>query len=325
MLTVFAGIVGALVIGAWVVIAWGSQRRQPWLLAPLALLIVLLVAFDLPGWAFLPVAALVTGSFMELVVGARESPVVRTKDMDAPLSTERWAAAVAAPFRVALAEPWDVVARPSLRRRYRHMLEEQWGVTDRESLLAAVDRLQEQLRTGPKLDLVVNLRAGIARSRLPREQGGADTGAQVRLTDEQVERLRSVIDVPDADETVIIGAYQWWKSVHMIRMVCGGASLDWLSPVETQTSLRRVATDLQRRYSSWAQLAMAFHAGYLLWPEKGVLGDHCGEDRVWTALGLLTEDPRSPWNLLPWDMPLDRTIPDGGTKGSSSDEVSTRD
>lgn len=325
MLTVVAGVVGALVIGAWVVIAWGSRRRQPWLLAPLALLIVLLVAFDLPGWAFLPVVALVVGSFTELVVGARESPAVRTKDPDAALSTERWAAAVAAPFRVALAEPWDVVARPSLRRRYRRMLEDQWGVTDRESLMAAVDRLQEQLRTGPKLDLVVDLRVGIARSRLPREQGGGDTGAQVRLTEEQVERLRVVMGVPEADETVIIGAYQWWKSVHMVRMACGGASLDWLSPVETQTLLRRVATDLQRRYSSWRQLAMAFHAGYLLWPEKGVLGEHGGQDRVWTALGLLTRDPRSPWNLLPWDMPLERVIAEGGAKGSSSDEVSTRE
>src|SRR5699024_12884700 len=134
-------------------------------------------------------------------------------------------------------------------------------VTERESLGAAVSRLQEQLRTGPQLDLVVNLRAGIARSRLPREQGGADTGAQVRLTDEKVERLRSVIDVPDADETVIIGAYQWWKSVHMIRMICGGASLDWLSPVETQTLLRRVATEPQRRHAAWAQVATAVREG----------------------------------------------------------------
>ncbi|MFD6953442.1 hypothetical protein A6A08_09950 [Nocardiopsis sp. TSRI0078] len=312
MLTAVAGIVGALVIGAWVVVAWGSRRRQPWLLAPVALLIVLLVALGRPGWAFLPVAVLVAGSFAELVIGSRESPTVRTKDPEAPLSTERWAAAVAAPFRVALAEPWDVVARPSLRRRYRRMLERQWGVTDRESLREAVEALFEELHTGPSLDLVVDLRAGVARSRLPRERGGRATGAQVRLTDEQVARLRTVTGVTEADETVLIGAYQWWKSVHVIRLVCGGASLDWLSPVETQTLLRRVASDLQRRYSSWQQLSTAFHAGYLLWPEKGVEGDHGGTDRVWAALGLLSEDPRSPWNLLPWDMPLERVLPEGG-------------
>lgn len=312
MLTAVAGIVGALVIGAWVVVAWGSQRRQPWLLTPVALLIVLLVAVGQPGWAFVPVVALVAGSFAELVVGSRESPALRTKDPDAPLSTERWAAAVAAPFRVALAEPWDVVARPSLRRPYQRMLERQWGVTDRESLLEAVDALLEELRTGPKLDLVVDLSAGVARSRLPRERGGQVTGAHVRLSGEQVARLRAVTGVAGADETVLIGAYQWWKSVHVIRLVCGGASLDWLSPVETQTLLRRVASDLQRRYASWQQLSMAFHAGYLLWPEKGVEGDHGGTDRVWAALGLLTEDERSPWNLLPWDMPLERVLPEGG-------------
>ncbi|MFE3457188.1 DUF1266 domain-containing protein [Nocardiopsis aegyptia] len=312
MLTAVAGVIGALVIGSWVVVAWGSRRRQPWLLSPLALLIVVLVAVDLPGWSFIPVALLVAGSFAELVLGSRESPAVRTKDPDAPLSTERWAAAVAAPFRVALAEPWDVVARPTLRRRYRRLLERQWAVTDRESLLAAVHALLEELHSGPSLDLVVDLNAGSAWSRLPQDQGGTATGERVRLTDDQVARLRVVTGVTEADETVIIGAYQWWKSVHVIRLVSGGATLDWLSPVETQTLLRRVASDLQRRYSSWQDLSTAFHAGYLLWPERGAGADQGGTDGVWTALGLLTEDPQSPWNLLPWDMPLERVITESG-------------
>ncbi|MEC3892112.1 MULTISPECIES: DUF1266 domain-containing protein [Nocardiopsis] len=310
MLTAVAGVIGALVIGAWVVVAWGSRRRQPWLWAPVALFAVALVALDLPGWSFVPLAVLAGGSFAELVVGAREHPTIRTKTPDAPLSTERWAAAVAAPFRVALAEPWDVVARPSLRRRYRRMLERQWGVVDRDSLLAAVDGLLEELRNGPSLDLVVDLKAGLARSRFP--DGGADTGAMVRLTSEQVTRLRTVTGVSEGDETVMIGAYQWWKSVHVIRLVCGGATLDWLSPVETQTLLRRVASDLQRRYSSWGRLSSAFHAGYLLWPDRRVEIDEGDADRVWVALGLLDEDPRSPWNLLPWDMPLERVSFEGG-------------
>ncbi|MBB6121379.1 DUF1266 domain-containing protein [Nocardiopsis algeriensis] len=322
MLTAVAGIFGALVIGAWVVVAWGSGRRQPWLLAPLALLVVLLVVMDMPGWSFLPAVALVAGTFTELVLGVRESPAVRTKDPDAPLSTERWAAAVAAPFRVALAEPWDVVAQRTLRRRYRRMLEHQWQVTDRESLVAAFEAHVEELRTGSTLDLVVDLGAGIARSRLPREEGGMDTGEQVRLTPEQVERLREVTGAVEGDETVIIGAYQWWRSVHAIRLVCAGASLDWLSPVETQTMLRRVASDLQRRYASWQQLSTAFHAGYLLWPNRAAGDEDGGTDRVWTALGLLTEDPRSPWNLLPWDMPLERVLPEGGTPGGQEQQES---
>ena len=315
MLTAVAGVIGALVIGAWVVVAWGSRRRRPWLWAPVALLAVVLVALDLPGWSFLALLALASGSFAELVLGSREHPAIRTRSPDAPLSTERWAAAVAAPFRVALAEPWDVVARPSLRRRYRRMMERQWSVVDRESLLATVDRLLEELHGGPSLDLAVDLRSGTARSRLP--EGGEDTGAMVRLSPEQVMRLRSVTGVAEGDKTLMIGAYHWWKSVHVIRLVCGGASLDWLSPVETQALLRRVASDLQRRYSSWGQLSSAFHAGYLLWPDKGVEGDDGdSSDRVWVALGLLDEDPRSPWNLLPWDMPLERASFEGGVSSA---------
>ena len=133
MLTAVAGTAGVLTIGAWAFVAWGSKRRQPWLLAPITLAIVVLVAVGEPGWAFLPMAALAAGSFAELVIGAREAPALRTKYPDAPLSTERWAAAVAAPFRVALAEPWDVVTRPQLRRRYRKVLELEWGAHDRRA------------------------------------------------------------------------------------------------------------------------------------------------------------------------------------------------
>jgi len=304
VLTAVAGIVGALVIGAWAVVAWGSKRRQPWLMAPLALIAVVLVVLGQPGWAFLPIAALLAGSFAELVIGAREAPTLRTKDPDGPLSTERWAAAVAAPFRVAVAEPWDVVVRPQLRRRYRKVLQAEWGVTDRAGLLAAVDRLWAELHSGPAADLVVDLRTGTARTRVP---DGAPAGTEeqrVLLTPEQVVRMREVTGADDRAETVVIGAYEWWKSAHLVRLACGGATLDWLSQAETQNLLRRVASDLQRRYSGWQQLAEAFHAGYLLWHGGGP--DEDVVDRVWVALGLLNSAPDSPWNLLPWDMPLER-------------------
>ncbi|GAB3205952.1 DUF1266 domain-containing protein [Marinactinospora thermotolerans] len=301
MFTAVTGVLGGLVIIAWVVVAWASRRRQPWYLAPVALLIVALVAFDLPVWALLPIVALGAGTFTELVVGTREAPTLRTKDPDAPLSTERWAAAVAAPFRVALAEPWDVVVRPQLRRRYRKIFELEWGVVDRESLLAAVERLWEELHTGHSPDLIVDFRAATARSRDPE---GRRPERTISLTPEQVERMREVTGADDSTQTVVISAYQWWKSVHLVRLACGGATLDWLSPVETQSLLRRVASDLQRRYASWRQLAEAFHGGYLLWQGGGFEEADC--DRVWTALGLLTTDPASPWNMLPWDMPLER-------------------
>ncbi|CAM3760862.1 hypothetical protein GCM10009799_13840 [Nocardiopsis rhodophaea] len=311
MFTAIAGVVGALTIGAWAVVAWGSQRRQPWLMAPLALLIVALVVADQGAWAILPIVALAAGSFAELVIGAREAPTLRTKSPEAPLSTERWAAAVAAPFRVALAEPWDVVVRPQLRRRYRKVFEVEWGIVNRQTLLATVDRLWDELHAGDRADLVVDLRTGTARSRDPE---GKREEQRIQLMPEQVERMREITGSDDSAETVVIGAYQWWKSVHLIRLACGGATLDWLSPVETHNLLRRVATDLQRRYASWHQLAEAFHGGYLLWHGGG--SDDAGSDRVWTALGILTTDPASPWNLLPWDMPLERVPYENGVSNA---------
>lgn len=309
MLTAVAAVLGLLSIGAWAVVAWASNRRLPWLMAPLALLIVVLVAVGLPGWALLPITGLAAGSFAEMVTGSREAPALRTRDPDAPLSTERWAAAVAAPFRVALAEPWDVVARPQLRRQYRKVFAAEWGVTDREGLLATVDQLWTQLHSGHGADLVVDLRTGTARSRDPL---GARPERALLLTPDQVARMRTVVGADESTEQVVIAAYRWWKSVHLIRLACGGATLDWLSPVETQGLLRRVASDLQRRYSGWDQLAAAFHAGCLLWDGGGA--QSADPEQLWAALGLLASDPASPWRLLPWDMPLDRV-----TTGEKSD------
>lgn len=293
------GALGGLSILAWLVVAWLSNRRQPWLLAPLPAGILVLLLTGHPWWSLLPLLLLTAGVFAELVIGAREPPTLRTSAPEAPLSTERWAAAVAAPFRVALAEPWDLVVRPSLRYRYRRTLAAEWGVNDRASLLAAMDRLWQELQSGESADLVVDLRTATAsvcpdRSDVPQRT--------LALSPEQVARLRRVTGAAPETQTAVIGAYEWWKSAHLIRLACGGATLDWLSPVETHALLRRVAANLQRRYTSWQELAQAFHGGYLLW--RGGRADD--SDRVWTALGLLTTDPQSPWNLLPWDMPLER-------------------
>lgn len=306
MVTAVVGALGGLSICAWLVVSWLSARRQPWLLAPLAVAIIILVAFGLPWWALLPTFLLGAGVFATLVIGAREAPALRSQAPDAPLSTERWAAAVAAPFRAAAAEPWDVVVRPNLRFRYRRMLSSEWGVTDRASLLAAVSALWEELHGHDSADLVIDLRAGTA---LPRGGGESAPRRGVALTLEEVARLREVTGVDPNTQTVVIGAFEWWRSVHLVRLVCAGATLNWISPAETQAMLRRVASDLQRRYASWAELAQAFHAGYLLWRD----GQRYPEpDRLWTALGLLVHDPQSPWLLLPWDMPLERAVTESG-------------
>ncbi|GAB3461335.1 hypothetical protein GCM10027570_47150 [Streptomonospora sediminis] len=305
MLTAVAAIAQALTIGAWALVAWGSQRRQPWLLAPLAAAGVVLVVLGLSLWSFLPAVLLAAGVFAELVIGSREPPALRTADPDAALSTERWAAAVAAPFRAALGEPWDDLERPQLRRRYRRAFEREWGVVDRSSLLAAIDRLWTELHNGDDADLHVDFAAATLRGRpvpdSPRER-------LVRLSPEQVDRLRAVTGAARGTDTVVIAAHQWWRSAQIIRLACGGASLEWLSRVETQNLLRRAAADLQRRYAGWQQLTEAFHGGYLLtYAQRGP-----GWDRTWTALGLLAFDPASPWNQLPWDMPLDRVGHEAG-------------
>lgn len=305
MLIAVVSVLGGLSVIAWLVVAWQSKRRQPWLLAPIALAIPVLLVLGLPGWALLPIAALAAGTFAELVIGAREPPALRTSDPGAPLSTERWAAAVAAPYRVALAEPWDVVAYRGLRRRYRRALQREWGAVDRASLLAAVDELWSRLHTENGMDLELDLRTGTAATR------GYSAGPGERrllLTPEEVRRMREVTGADDNTEKVVVVAVHWWQAAQLVRLACAGATLDWLSPSETQSLLRRVAADLQRRYVSWRQLAQAFHGGYLIGNADRERG---GEpDRVWTALGLLATDPDSPWNQLPWDMPLERTSND---------------
>lgn len=316
MLTAVAGLIGALVIGAWAIVAWGSWRRRAWLMAPLAVMATVLIAAGWPAWSFLATTALAAGAFTELVIGAREGPVLRTGDPDAPLTTERWAAAVAAPFRVAVAEPWDVIVRPQLRRHYLKVFEAEWEVTDRESLLATVEHLWADLRTGHTTDLVVDLRTGVARTRTPDGQPPQEPEGRLLLSPEQVARIREITGADEVDETAVIAGYSWWRSVHLIRLACGGATLDWLSHAETQNLLRRVAGDVQRRYASWRQLAQALHGGYLLWQGDG--DSDTGTDRVWAALKVLDSDTTSPWNVLPWDMPLERVPYKSGVPNGTS-------
>ncbi|GAA1777762.1 DUF1266 domain-containing protein [Streptomonospora arabica] len=305
MLTAVAAIAGALTIGAWLLVSWGSRRRQPWLMAPLAAAVVLLVAVGLAGWAFAPVVLLAAGTFAELVVGSREPPALRTAAPEASLSTERWAAAVAAPFRTALAEPWDEVECPQLRRGYRRALEREWGVVDRASLLATVERLWTELHGGGDADVRVDFAAATLCGR-PRPDSARER--VVHLTPEQVGRLRAVTGAEQGADAVVVAAHQWWRAAQIVRLVLGGATLEWLSRVETQSLLRRTAGDLQRRYASWQQLAEAFHCGYLLtYAQRGP-----GWERTWTALELLAFDPASPWQRLPWDMPLERASYEGG-------------
>ncbi|QBI53966.1 DUF1266 domain-containing protein [Streptomonospora litoralis] len=303
MLTAVAAIAGALSIGAWILVSWGSQRRQPWLMAPLALAAVLLLVAGFAAWSFVPALLLAAGTFAELVVGSREPPALRTGDPDAPLSTERWAAAVAAPFRTALAEPWDEVERPQLRRRYRRAFEREWGVVDRASLLATVERLRTELYSGEDTDLHIDFAAATLRGRLD----GSAPERLVHLSPDQVARLRAVTGAENNASAVVVAGHRWWRSAQIIRLACGGASLEWLSRVETRHLLLRTAADLQRRYAGWQQLAEAFHVGYLLaYAQRGP-----GWERTWAALELLAFDPASPWNRLPWDMPLERVPYEG--------------
>lgn len=317
MFTAVAGVIGALTVGAWSIVAWASNRKRSWLMFPIALAIVFLVYSGLPGWAFLAIIVLLGGTFAELVIGGRESPVLCAKTPDAPLSTERWAVAVAAPFRVALAEPWDVIVRPQLRRQYRAVFRSEWGIVDRPTLLAAIERLWSELHTESDTNLVVDLRTGTV------HVYSTDSPEQERallLTPDHLARFREITGVEESAETVIISTCQWWKAVHVIRLACGGATLNWLSQAEAQNLLRRIASDLQRRYASWQQLTEAFHMGYLLWHEQQL--ESTTSSRLWTALGMVARDPTSPWNLLPWDMPLERA-PGGEFPLRSGGPVST--
>lgn len=99
--------------------------------------------------------------------------------------------------------------------------------------------------------------------------------------------------------------YLIWDYARVMLLLRCGYMADWLPEEFCWDRLFVLAMDVQRHYSSWRDMATCYLQGRLMW-SGGTAGrqeafERCADD--------LAADPASPWNLVPWHLPLRRDWP----------------
>ncbi|NDU77704.1 DUF1266 domain-containing protein [Actinomadura sp. DSM 109109] len=214
--------------------------------------------------------------------------------------------------RADFAQDARLAARPpAARREYAALLREVDG-------LIAGDRLEPPFVE--RLIELVRVRYGdeggaYARLVPPllRDEPGADAseeGAELALflhqlfndRDHAAEELHRLEVLADPALRANVGRFLIWDYGRALMLYRWGHIVGWLTEEYCWDRMLPLALDIQRRYTSWRDMATCYLQGRLLWSGGG--GEAQAEyERL---VEELAAEPRSPWNLVPWDLDLTR-------------------
>ncbi|WP_131736242.1 DUF1266 domain-containing protein [Actinomadura roseirufa] len=209
----------------------------------------------------------------------------------------------------------DLAARgPAEQEEYAALLREVDGLIARDSLEPPfVERLIELVRVR-----YGDQGADYARLVPPllRDEPGADAseqGAELaqflnRLfndRDHAGEELHRLKTLADPALRANIGRFLIWDYGRALMLYRWGHMVGWLTEEYCWERMLPLALDIQRRYTSWTDMATCYLQGRLLWSGGG--GKAQAEYERLTVQ--LSTDPRSPWNLVPWNLDLTRDWP----------------
>ncbi|XRQ10858.1 DUF1266 domain-containing protein [Actinomadura welshii] len=149
--------------------------------------------------------------------------------------------------------------------------------------------------------------------RLLRDEPGADVseeGAELAQFLHQLfndrnhasEELHRLKVLADPELRANAGRFLIWDYGRALMLYRWGYMAGWLTEEYCWERMLPLAIDIQRRYSSWRDMATCYLQGRLLWSGGG------GEAQA--EYGRLVDDllgePRSPWNVVPWGLSLTR-------------------
>ncbi|MGH3376361.1 MAG: DUF1266 domain-containing protein [Actinoallomurus sp.] len=120
--------------------------------------------------------------------------------------------------------------------------------------------------------------------------------------DEEPRRLEMWLDPTFPREP---SRYMIWDYARVMLLLRCGQMADWLPEEFCWDRLFELAMDVQRHYTSWHDMATCYLQGRLMW--SGGTAGH--QDRFEQAAKALAADPGSPWNRVPWHLPLRRDWP----------------
>lgn len=120
--------------------------------------------------------------------------------------------------------------------------------------------------------------------------------------DEEPRRLEMWLDPTFPREP---NRYMIWDYARVMLLFRCGHMAGWLPEEFCWDRLFELAMDVQRHYTSWQDVATCYLQGRLMWSGGTASRQHRFERSAKT----LTADPDSPWNLVPWNLPLRRDWP----------------
>ncbi|SRR6266568_383442 len=204
-----------------------------------------------------------------------------------------WALAASAILATFNREPMNTLASggpsPDQRRNAQRLIRVWWGIGSREDLLTAL--------------------VGI-------EQGGhrmafSAVGSRVeKLSPEDLKKIVSGLSSDGAHSVVIAHRYYdklgsqsitAWDFARYINLCRWGVESGYLSEDEAWPRVMYAAGILQQTFSSWRE----FSEDYLIGREFWSLRQTKIDGQVMRAIcQRLLNDPNSPWNRIPWNLPL---------------------
>ncbi|WP_242891237.1 DUF1266 domain-containing protein [Actinomadura litoris] len=206
----------------------------------------------------------------------------------------------------------DLAARaPAERDAYTALLREVDDLIARDALEPPfVERLIELVRVRYGTE-------GAAYARLVppllRDEPGADAseeGAGLaqflhRLfndRDHAAEELHRLETLADPGLRANVGRFLIWDYGRALMLYRWGHMVGWLTEEYCWERMLPLALDIQRRYTSWEDMATCYLQGRLLWSGGG----GSAQQEYERLVARLAGDGDSPWNLVPWGQDLTR-------------------
>ena len=204
---------------------------------------------------------------------------------------ERWALAASAILATFNREPLETISSGGSVLETRRMIQEWWGISNREGLLEKLDGLDQ----GGHRQVFTALGARTA-NLSPDELSNA-----VRQLN--AENANSVTMAHRYYEKYGAQSITGWDYARYINLCRWGVAAGYISEEEAWPRVMHAAQILQQAFTSWREFGENYLVGREFWSLNQTRIDGQQMRAIYQKL---LNDPGSPWNRIPWNLPLEQ-------------------
>lgn len=214
---------------------------------------------------------------------------------------QRWAMAASAILSSADHEPLDTMPAGGSVLGIKRLLQDSWGISNRDQFLQTLDWIDQ------------------GGHRQPFSLLGTRTAT---LSPSQLSAVTSRLNSEDANSVIVAHRYYEkygaqsitaWDYARYINLCRWGVAAGYISEEEAWPRAMHAAQILQQTFTSWKELGENYLVGRQFWSLRQTKIDGQAMRAIYE--GLLSK-PSSPWNRIPWDLPLAQS--DSNRPGSST-------